>query len=321
MSRELAERCKGRWPDILWRLGILNSAALAGKDVPCPMCGGRDRFRFSDKDFGRWFCRGCGQGGDGLRLIQAIKRIDFALAATMVESVIGKGAYAGNAGASGGGASDAPKDPMKPWRNASPFIRGTPVDACLKRRGIKITDDEALSLRYAVLWHWPTQTKWPAMVAAVTLADGTDCTSHMTFLEPNGSGKAPVEKPRLFAAGGKTAGAGVWFGVADPAREFIVAEGIESTLSAMRIFNVAAGVAALSAGGIRELILPAAARRVRVFCDHDELGQSLSAAHEAARRWRAEGRTVEATMSPEIGMDANDVWVRRMRSGQGGGTS
>ena len=42
MSRELAERCKGRWPDILRCLGVLSSAALkvAGKDVPCPMCRG-----------------------------------------------------------------------------------------------------------------------------------------------------------------------------------------------------------------------------------------------------------------------------------------
>ena len=218
-------------------------------------------------------------------------------------------------------ASDKPRDPMKPWRNASPFIRGTPVDAYLKARGLEITDDEALSLRYAPLWHWPTQSTWPAMVAAVALADGTDCASHMTFVRPDGSGKAPIERPRLFAAGGKTAGAGVWFGKANPGHEFIVAEGVEFTLSAMRIFNVTAGVAALSAGGIRELILPAAARCVRIFPDHDELGQSLSAAHEAARRWRAEGRTVAATMSPEIGMDANDVWLRRMRSCQGGGAS
>ena len=120
MSRELAERCKGRWPDILRRLGVLSSAALAGKDVPCPMCGGHDRFRFSDKGFGRWFCRGCGQGGDGVRLIQAIKRIDFALAAAMVESVVGRVSYASAASGASGAShtstsgsealADAPKD-------------------------------------------------------------------------------------------------------------------------------------------------------------------------------------------------------------------
>ena len=312
MSRELAERCKGRWPDILRRLGILSSAALAGKDSPCPICGGVDRFRFSDKGFGRWFCRGCGQGGDGVRLIQAIKRIDFALAATMVESVVGKVSYASSS--SGAKDPDAPKDPMKSWRNAGPFIRNSPVDIYLKRRGLELTDDEAGALRFSpALWHWCSKTRWPAMLARVALATGEDITTHQTFVEPDGSGKADIEKPRLFPAGGKTIGGGVWFGAADPEHEFIVAEGIESLLSALRLFGVTSGCAALSAGGIHNLILPPAARLVRIFPDHDELGQSVAAARDATRRWRGEERTVRATMSPNVGEDANDTWLARLR--------
>ena len=90
MSAALAELCKGHWPDILRRLELLSSAALAGRDQPCPTCGGHDRFRFTDKGFGRWFCRGCGMGGDGLRLVQTIKRVDFQTAASLVETVVGK---------------------------------------------------------------------------------------------------------------------------------------------------------------------------------------------------------------------------------------
>jgi putative DNA primase/helicase len=319
MSRELAERCKGRWPDILRRLGLLSSAALAGKDVPCPMCGGHDRFRLSDKGYGRWFCRGCGMGGDGVRLVMAIKRVDFALAAAMIESVVGKVSYASAAsgassGASHASASDAPKDPMKPWRNAGPFIRNSPVDIYLKNRGLDVTDDEARSLRFsAAQWHWQAKTRWPAMVARVALATGEDITSHMTFIEPDGSGKAELEKPRLFAAGGKTIGGGVWFGQPDPEREFIVAEGIETLLSGLRIFGVTAGCAALSEGGVRTLILPPEARLVRIFPDNDELGQSFSAARDASRRWRSEGRTVRATMSETVGEDANNVLLTRLR--------
>ena len=213
-----------------------------------------------------------------------------------------------------GAKTDAPKDPMKPWRNAGPFIRNSPVDIYLKGRGLELTDDEARSLRFSpAQWHWPTKTRWPAMLARVALATGEDITSHQTFVEPDGSGKAEIEKPRLFAAGGKTIGGGVWFGQANPEREFIVAEGIESTLSAMRIFGVTAGCAALSEGGVRKLVLPPAARLVRIFPDHDELGQSLAAANEAAPRWRAEGRTVRATMSPNVGEDANDVLLARLR--------
>ena len=191
---------------------------------------------------------------------------------------------------------------------------GSPVDIYLKGRRLELADDEAHLLKFCpALWHWPTKTRWPAMVARVALATGEDITSHQTFVEPDGNGKAEIEKPRLFAAGGKTAGGGVWFGAADPEREFVVAEGIESTLSAMRIFGVTAGCAALSEGGGRRLILPPAARLVRIFPDHDELGQSLSAARDATRRWRGEGRTVRATMSPNVGEDANDLWLARLR--------
>jgi putative DNA primase/helicase len=164
-------------------------------------------------------------------------------------------------------------DPMKSFRNASPFIRATAVDRYLQFRKIKLTDEEARSLRFSpALWHWPTRSRWPAMLARVSLATGVDLTTHQTFLKPDGSGKAPLgERARLFVSGGRTVGGGVWFGaVAYPTREFIVGEGIESVLSAMRIFDAAAGCAALSELGVRRLILPSEVRRVRIFADNDD---------------------------------------------------
>ena len=42
-------------------------------------------------------------------------------------------------------------------------------------RGIEPTDSEARSLRVmSDLWHWPTQTRWPSMVARVALANGIE---------------------------------------------------------------------------------------------------------------------------------------------------
>jgi putative DNA primase/helicase len=160
-------------------------------------------------------------------------------------------------------------------------------------------------------WHWPTGSTWPCVIALVRRHDGIELCAHQTFIEPDGSGKAPVEKPRLFPAGGAPAGGGVWFGAPDPEREFLVAEGIESTLSAMRLYGAESGVAGLSADGVRKLILPPEARRVRIFADNDELGQGLAAAVEARRRWRAEGRRVAISHAQAVGEDANDVWRRR----------
>ena len=153
---------------------------------------------------------------------------------------------------------------MRSGRSAMPFLRGCVADIWLKGRGIDLTDGEARSLKYAPdLWHWPTRTRWSAMLAPVTSAAGEELGVHQTFLLRDGSAKAPLgDKARLFTAGSRLrVGGGIWFGAADPAHEFVVAEGIESLLSALRLLGAAAGCAALSEGGIRRLILPPAAKR------------------------------------------------------------
>ena len=208
----------------------------------------------------------------------------------------------------------AGRDPMRSWRRAMPFSRGCVANLYLERRGLDLTDGEACSLRFwPSLWHWPTRTRWPAMLARVTSAAGEELTTHQTFIAADGSGKAPLgDKARLFVAGSGWAGGGIWFGDAAPEREFIVAEGIESLLSALRLLGAVAGCAALSEGGIRRLVLPPAVKMIRIFADHDAKGQGLAAAQAAKRRWTAEGRTVAISISPVIGWDANDTLLHRL---------
>jgi hypothetical protein len=210
---------------------------------------------------------------------------------------------------------EPPRDPLRFWDRALLAYPGSLVRRYLKNRGIVLSDIEAEALRFApLLWHWPSQTRWPSMVALVKLADGTAITSHVTFLSPDGRDKAPIEKPRLFPAGVSPLRGGLWFGAPDPTREFVVAEGAETVLSAMRIFNAQAGCAALSALGIRRLVLPPEARLVRIFSDHDPEGQGLAAAQDARRRWLGEGRKVAVSIATEIGFDANDVLMRRLKA-------
>jgi putative DNA primase/helicase len=318
MTGNLADRCRGRWPEIMTRLGLLSADALRGKDVPCVKCGGRDRFRFTDQGFGRWFCRGCAHGGDGVRLVQAIKGCDFLEAKQLIEGALGGGsapsAGLGKGNGAGAGASHgAPRDPLKTWKHGAPIL-GTVADVYLRGRGIALNAIEALALRFKPkLWHWPSRTEWPCMVALVRLHDGTELTTHQTFLTEDGSGKAQLlgDKVRLFVHCDSIAGGAVWFGAPDPEHEFIVAEGIESALSAMRLCRARAGAAALSAGGIRRLILPPEARRIRVFADHDPGNQGLAAAVMGCARWRAEAREVAISRATEVGCDANDVLMQR----------
>ena len=44
-----AELASGRWHGILTALGVPQEF-LTGKHGPCPICGGKDRFRFDNKN-------------------------------------------------------------------------------------------------------------------------------------------------------------------------------------------------------------------------------------------------------------------------------
>jgi phage/plasmid primase-like uncharacterized protein len=68
------DRARGRWPEILPALGIAPNA-LRNRHGPCPGCGGRDRFRFDDREIGRFYCSGGGAdpvSGDGFALLQHV---------------------------------------------------------------------------------------------------------------------------------------------------------------------------------------------------------------------------------------------------------
>ena len=42
-------RARGRWREILPRFGIAGRF-LQNRHGPCPLCGGKDRYRFDDRD-------------------------------------------------------------------------------------------------------------------------------------------------------------------------------------------------------------------------------------------------------------------------------
>ena len=72
----LCETYRGRWRAILETLGV-PAKALVNRHGPCPVCGGKDRFRFDDKDRkGTFFCSHCG-AGDGPKLAMLFTGLSF----------------------------------------------------------------------------------------------------------------------------------------------------------------------------------------------------------------------------------------------------
>ena len=86
-AEDIKRAAEGKWMDLIFpRFGI---DVQWKKKTPCPACGGRDRFRFDDKNGnGDYFCQHC-QGGDGLDLIGKCTHLSFPEVVKEVGAILG----------------------------------------------------------------------------------------------------------------------------------------------------------------------------------------------------------------------------------------
>ncbi len=186
------------------------------------------------------------------------------------------------------------------WCDAHPAI-GTPVERYLRTRGITINVPP--SIRYAPsLWHGPTRSCFPAMIAGVQDVDGNVIGVHRTYLAPDGCGKAPVSPEKMML--GRCTGGAVRLGPPGPL--LAVAEGIETAISIAQACPHLRVWAALSTSGLRTLILPPGVDEVILCPDGDEPGEQ--AARIAAKGFLYDGFKVQIARPPE-GADFNDILV------------
>lgn len=68
------------WSTILTHMGINDTFLQDSKkhrNIPCPVCGGTDRYTFDNKSIDKtFFCRSCG-GGDGIKLLSLVDNSSF----------------------------------------------------------------------------------------------------------------------------------------------------------------------------------------------------------------------------------------------------
>jgi hypothetical protein len=231
------------------------------------------------------------------------------------------------------------------WAAAGPTA-GTPVETYLAGRGI--TGSLPPTIRFARLAHPASgkDSRWPVMLTAMQV--GRQVVGvHRTFLAPDGRGKLDIldqrgepERPRdgkgrysIDRRSGEArerpprAQTKMMLGQAECAvarlsptgPDLVLCEGIETGLSLVQVAPGWTVWAALSAGNLARVAIPAGTRQVIYFADGDRkddlktLGirrTGLQAAEAAAKALDGLGISARVMLAPP-GQDANDLLMTR----------
>jgi putative DNA primase/helicase len=305
----LSEKAKGRWTGILTHFGL--GKFLTGKHCPCPICGGKDRFRYSDYEGrGNWICTSCG-AGDGVSLVLKTQGIEFKEALARIEPLIGQIAYVEPKSQVD---EEAAREALRRvWNNSTPVQPGDPVDLYLRRRLQRAFSSPALrsvgKLRYA---DDENTTFHPAMIAVVSDPGGRPVQIHRTYLTDDGH-KADVPSPRRMMWGGIPKGSAVR--LMEPGIELGVAEGIETAIAASLLFEVPVW-SAINTTGLMEWEPPIGVERVLIFGDNDAKFAGQAAAFHLAKKLATYPKrqiAVEVHIPEVVSQDWNDVWLEQER--------
>jgi putative DNA primase/helicase len=314
----LRDLARGHWREILPEFGI-GLPFLTGKHGPCPFCGGTDRYRWDDKDgTGSFICASCG-AGDGLTLVMRKTGLEFKAVAEKIKAMLPELPPAAATRAVSATPAELRKRMVQAWKDAVPCEYGDAVSMYLEGRGIDVLPDgEAIrlakSMRYQGSKAEPSKYL-PTMLAKVTGTDGKGVNVHRTYLDPHGAGKAQVDNPRRMMPGKIPPGSAIRLAPVT-AGELGVAEGIETALSASKLFSVPVWAVVNTSGMVgweppRGIVI----KKLHIFADNDAAFGGQSAAYALGYRIAAQrkkyGIDVEMHLPPKVGQDFNDLLLER----------
>lgn len=293
MNNDTKANAQGKWTGILKGLGFTDKE-LGGDHGPCPICDGKDRFRYTDyKGGGEYYCSGCGAGG-GFDLVMQKFDWEFGYAAKQIDKALGteiKEVFKPKVDV-----EKRRRDLNAVWAKAKhDFVmrdyligRGlTPDKAWADLRGIK------------GLFMSGSNRTHDGMLALIRNKDGIPVSIHRTYFDPKTRKVMPPTE--------KISGAAIRIG--EPTSdELVVGEGIETTIAGMMMYNIAAGYACISAHGIETVDVPASVSKVIILADHDYSFTGQKAAFSLAHRLGVkDNKDIIVAMSMTQGDDFNDV--------------
>lgn len=299
MKRKTADAARGKWRGILVALGV-NEQFLTGKHVPCPMCGGNDRFRWDNQHGnGGYICGQCG-AGSGFSLLMGLNGWDFATTARQVDEVVGNVESEPVRKAMD---DSARRDMLnRLWAASSKLDYGDPAANYLASR-VRLPKSLPGCLRFAPQCPSPDKVTRPAMLALVQRPDGEAANIHRTFLGPNG--KADMDNPRAMMPGNIPDGSAVRLFPVHGER-LGVAEGIETAFAAAARFGVPVW-SAINATMLAKWEPPAGVSEILIFGDSDTKFAGQAAAYQLAAKLAGKhGLRVQVHLPETLGRDWAD---------------
>jgi putative DNA primase/helicase len=317
------------WYKVLPAFGI-DAAFLKKKQGPCPICGGKDRFRFDNKfGAGNWFCNKCG-AGNGLTLILALTTQDTREVIHSLETLTGIHPVRTitpkqTAQAAAEQSARAQRALNAAWDVALDVSPFDPVWTYLQTRVPHLLLDKlSKDVRYHPrLKYWDadrrSESYHPAMLWRVRLPNGRPASIHRTYLTRDGY-KAPVVQPKKLMTGVEPITGGAIRLPAQPIGERMgVCEGIETALAVFAASQHQLPIwAAISATMLGAFVVPDSVRELLIYADHDPV--------DPVHGWRPgehwakilldrlakerPGLTVSIKLPTHESEDFADVWLR-----------
>jgi len=261
------------------------------------MCGGTDRFRFTDKDgAGMYICSVCG-ANDGFKLVQGVTGQTFAEVAKQISQIMGERPTFTPKDRT---EEEAQKQAIKRiWEASGRPSNGGPVCKYLKRR-------------LGLVWSSKSVREFIGqnhclMVSQIVGPDNKAHNVHLTYLDHNGY-RARIDTPKRIMSGKVPAGSAIRLAPADEVMG--IAEGIETAIAASVMHGIPVW-SAINAHNLAKWEPPPVTRSVIVFGDNDESFTGHAASYSLARRLKLQRKLDVTVMIPEtVGQDWADVLVQ-----------
>lgn len=302
MKPDVMREAQGKWRGVLAHFGMSESF-LKKTHGPCPVCGGRDRFLFDDKEGrGTFYCNSCG-AGTGAQLLSLFKGWSMSETLTNVSKVVGA---VERVEPKPEMTDDQKRKAMNDlWTGSVVPSANDPVGKYLLQRCG--TDIVPFAIRYhSSVYHAETKQNLPAMIAKVTGIDNKPVALHRTYLNLDGTKASVVPNKKLMAS--MPDGSAIRL---HPYTDTLgIAEGIETAITCAVCFGIPTW-AAVSAAMMSKWKPPEVIEKVFIFADNDRSFTGQLSAYKLAwtleREYRGKYKIRVVTPRP-LGADWNDMF-------------